>query len=191
MSRLFVPPKVAAELVEERRRREAAALDVLRSENQWEQVKHWNRELERVEPNLKLVYCPDPAPVDAVGSGAKPGRWHIVRLNPGAPISFICLETPDGGYREPGGWMFDLLREGDLWNEQVARRREELKRRAEDAKRRDEQRRREERDAEVIEAYQAATRTQVSMNRDVAWSQNASGQRAARAYRRDKRRSEE
>lgn len=180
MSTLFVPPAVAAELVEERRRREAATLNVLREEAVYD---HWNKELRQIEPNLQLVWCPDPAPVDAAAAGAKPGRWHIVRHNPAAPMTFITLEGPDGSYREPGGWMLDKLREGDLWNAQVARDREALKRRTEDARRREEARLREERDNEVIEAYKAATRTQVSMNRDVAWSQNASGQRAARAAR--------
>lgn len=178
---LWVPPKVTAELLEERRRREAVTLNALRAENEWEQVKHWNKELARVEPNLKLVYCPDPAPVDAAAAGAKPGRWHIVRFNVGAPISFILLETPDGEFAEPGSWMFDLLAKSDLWSAQVQRERAALARRAEDAKRRSEEAFRQARDAEMVEAIKAVTRTQVSMNRSTPWSQNANGQRAAKA----------
>lgn len=184
---LWVPPKVTAELLEERRRREAVTLNALRAENEWEQVKHWNKELARVEPNLKLVYCPDPAPVDAAAAGAKPGRWHIVRFNPGSPINFILLETPEGDYAEPGSWMFDLLRKSDLWNAQVQRERESLRRRAEDAKRRAEANFRQARDEEMADAIRAHTRTQISMNRSTPWSQNATGARAAKAHAKSRR----
>lgn len=186
MSGLLLPSATARELLAERERREAEATQALREEEQWGWVQEFNRHLKSIEPYLKLVFCPDPAPLDAAAAGAQPGRWHVVRFNPGAPISFIVLQNPDGSYREPGSWVFDRIRQSDLWNDQVNRERDALIRRAEEAKERQIQADRAARDEDMVERVRAVTRTQVSMNRDTPWAQNAAGRR-----RRDPRRSEE
>lgn len=52
--------------------------------------------------------------------GIHPGRWHIHRRNtPPAPDSFIPIETPDGGYREPDSGVLEELRARDLHNRNV------------------------------------------------------------------------
>lgn len=50
--------------------------------------------------------------------GIKRGRWHVHRRNkPPAPDTFIPIETPDGGYREPDFGVVDELRSRDLWKD--------------------------------------------------------------------------
>lgn len=46
----------------------------------------------------------------------KPGRWHVQRQNDGPiPDSFIPIETPSGGYREPDFGVLHELQRRDLW----------------------------------------------------------------------------
>lgn len=178
MPDLFVPPKVVAALQEERQRREAQALDALRAEHRWGWVKEFNHELDRVVPGMKLVWCPDPAPLDAVACGAHPARWNLIWPGfHGGPLSVLALEDGDGGYREPGAWVFDMLARSDLWDSRVQRDQRRIRREAEVARARREERERAERDQDVLDRWLAASRTQVSMNRDVPWSQNAAGVR--------------
>jgi hypothetical protein len=81
--------------------------------------------------------------------------------------------------------VFDALAEADLWNERANRDRARIKREAEEAKRRREEQERRDRDAEVLERWKAVSRAQVSMNRDVPWSQNHAGRRGVRDGGRD------
>ena len=54
--------------------------------------------------------------------GIKRGRWHIHRRNtPPASDSYIPIETPDGGYREPDSGVLNELRERDLRRDDVWR----------------------------------------------------------------------
>lgn len=67
-------------------------------------------------------------PRAAERDGIKPGHWHVHRRNtPPAPDSFIPIETPDGGYREPDFGIIEELRRRDLRNPEVWR--ESVKRR--------------------------------------------------------------
>lgn len=178
---VWLPPKVSRELAEESRRREAAALDAVDLAAREEWVRVFNAQLERVVPGMFLAGCPDPAPLDLVGQGARPGYWHLIwpGFN-GGPLNIMPLQGPGGERREPGSWVFDLLAEGDLWNERSNRERARVKRAAEEASARRLEQERRDRDEEVMERYLAATRAQVSMSRDVPWSQNSNGRRGAR-----------
>lgn len=179
---LWVPPAASRELREETRRREAEALHGLRLDHQEEYRKEFNRDLERVWPGMRLVWCTDPAPVDAVAMGARPGRWGILMPSQtGGPGSVKPLVGPDGeSYAEPGAWVFDMLREQDWWNPEVRRERERVQEELKRAKRKREQQEHEARVEEALERYMAGTRTQVSMNRSTPWAQNASGYRRVR-----------
>jgi hypothetical protein len=83
----------------------------------------------------------------------------------------------DGGFVEPGSWVFDRLAESDMWSERVMRDRRRIKREAEEAKRRREEQERADFDRECLEHWKAVSRAQVSMSRDVPWTQNSAGRR--------------
>jgi hypothetical protein len=188
---LFLPPRVSRELQEESRRREMEAAKVMLGDGRLEWKREFDAQLGRIVHGMQLAFCPDPAPLDAVGQGASPGRWHLVwpGYNGGPlvlqPLVIDATGKPhiggEGGFVEPGSWVFDALAEQDLWSERVQRDRRRIKREAEEAKRKRETDERAERDREVFERYKAVTRTQVSMNRDIPWSQNQAGARAAKA----------
>lgn len=180
MPNMFVPPSVTQELLEQRYAREAEAFKALRDENHWQWVQEFNHDLKSVDHRLQLVWCPDPAPVEAAAAGAQPGRWNLVRHNEGAPISCIPLVGENGEYREPGSWVFDMLRRSDLWNPAVTRDRKRAERELKGAKERREQLETEERRERMLDSWKAVSRTQVSMNTSVPWAQNMAGFRRTR-----------
>jgi hypothetical protein len=189
MSPLVLPPQLTRQLELERAEREAATLAALHGDAQDRWRREFNAQLERVVHGMKLMWCPDPAPLDAVAQGAFPGRWNLVwpGFN-GGPLTVQPLVLRDGepriggdgGFVEPGSWVFDLLAEADMWSERVMRDRRRIKAEAEEAKRRRQEIERAEFDRECLERWQAVSRTQVSMNRDTAWGQNARGAAQAR-----------
>jgi hypothetical protein len=124
-----------------------------------------------------------------VAQGAVPGRWNLVWPGfSGGPLAVLPLvltaDGPrlggEGEFVEPGSWVFDHLAESDMWSERVMRERRRIKREAEEAKRRREETERREFDLECLEAWKAVNRTQVSMNTDTPWAQNARGAALAR-----------
>jgi len=177
--RAWVPPKVSKELREETERREGAALQALQLDHIWAYKKEFDADLNRIVEGMKLVWCPDPAPVEAVTMGARAGRWGL--LCPpikGGPWSIKPLLGDDGdSYVEPGSWVFDMLRAQDWWNPEVRRDRERAMEELERTKKRREQQEHEDRTQEMLERWMAATRTQVSMNSNSKWSQNVRGKR--------------
>jgi hypothetical protein len=54
--------------------------------------------LDRIVPGARLLYCPDPAPPDAVADGATPGRWHLRYAD-----KMVVL------HRDPGPWVVGFL----------------------------------------------------------------------------------
>lgn len=189
---LFLPPRVSYQLTQETRRREVEAAKVMLGDGRLEWKKEFDAQLGRIVHGMQLALCPDPAPLDAVGQGAMPGRWHLVwpGFNGGPLVLQPLVVDPvtgkpriggDGGFVEPGSWVFDRLAEQDLWSERVQRDRRRIRREAEEAKRKREQDERADRDRDVFDRFKAVSRTQVSMSRDVPWSQNQAGARAAKA----------
>jgi hypothetical protein len=181
---IWTPPAVSRELREETAQREARAQHGLQTEVSASWVQDFNRDLEAIWPGMRLVFCPDPAPVDAVAMGARPGRWGVLMPSQtGGPGSVKPILGPDGEYVDPsanGSAILDGLRAGDWWNPEVKRERERAQA---EAKRASEKRKQQERDQmteEILETYLAKTRAFVSMNRDQPWTQNAAGKRAAK-----------
>lgn len=92
-----------------------------------QEVAEWNKALKAVDPYLEMVWAPE----SVQAPGLVPGRYHVLRHNPGAPPSPLPLTDEKGGFKEPGSWVFDMLEKADLWNDRAARDRkaaqEELK----------------------------------------------------------------
>jgi hypothetical protein len=116
MGELWTPPAVSQELREETAQRKGEALKALRDEAQWKWVAEFNRDLEAVWPGMRLLWCPDPAPVEAVAMGARPGRWGILMPSQtGGPGSVKPIIGPDGEFVDPSAnasAIFDQLRVG-------------------------------------------------------------------------------
>lgn len=144
----------------------------------YHQLEWFNRELRRIDRLLEMVFIPPGA--DTTGTQCRPGFYHVIRRNENAPITVMVVHGEHGEFVEPTSRIFDRLRQGDLWNESSVRARENAERRAAEAADRERAREREARQDELVERVKAATRTQVSMNPDTPWSQNA-----AAAARRD------
>lgn len=115
---LLIPGKVAADLEAERF-----------IEERLEVARYWDRELQRLDPRLSLVWVNE----NATSPGLVPGRWHIRRENEQTADSFIPVVGPEDEYRDMGSDVLERLKAADRWNDAVER---ERKRRAERAKRR-------------------------------------------------------
>ena len=158
---------------------ELAALAVLADE-----VKHWTRELKRVDENLELVWFPENATHPAI----VPGRFHIVEQRPlptppnVLPLVAGCANgnPDDQGYIEPGSWMFEWLKANDHWSERTKRQREEANEKAETARKRAIEREKEEMAIEIDERVKALLNPGVSMSKSAnrGWSRRASARRA-------------
>ncbi len=166
---MWLPPKLSRELEQENARDNAETLAM------FETCQGWDRELKAVDPLLELARAmpnADPA------NGLKPGFWHILRHNPGAPITAEPLEWPDGRPREPGGWMLDMLAQSDLWNERALRDRREVKQRLADAKQRDQQREAEARADELNERLESTQRESILFADNVKFKARAGARTA-------------
>lgn len=170
MPHLFVPPKVARELLEERREYvslldEACHVD--------EVCKDWTRELRRLDPLLRMVRAPE---YPVYGTPLIPGHYHMIRANPGAPPSVTPVRGPNGEIEPPGN-LLEKLKGMDLQDARAAADMQRAQREVQAAHDRDHARHRESFDEELVERVAAVTRTQVSMNPDVPWAQNHQGTR--------------
>jgi hypothetical protein len=177
----WAPPKVTDRLRDETVKREAHAFLGLTTDDGSQWWRDWNRDLEAFMPGLRLCWCPDPAPVDAVALGARPGRYGLLFPSVmGGPVSVSSFSGPNDEFVQPGAWVFDMLRANDWQNPLVRADRERALEAAERAKAKREQDERDEMTQEILERYLAVSRAQVSMSRDVPWSQNSAGRRGAR-----------
>jgi hypothetical protein len=142
----------------------------------------FNRELRQIDRRLEMrFFGPEPGLV-----GAVPNRYTLVLTPEVGPKTLIVLHGPRGEFMEPTSAVFAKLAEGDLWNADARRDRDRKAEAAERARDRQRQREQDDRNEELRDRYNAATRTWVSMNRDSAWTQNASP--AARRDARNRRR---
>ena len=138
-------------------------------------TEYWTKEVKQIDEYLEVFRAKPDAEL------LRPGYWYIMRHNPGAPVSLICIEGGDGEYLEPSSHIFHLLREGDLWNAEAQRDRANKARLAEEAEVRRKQRETEDRVEEFADRLRALTRVSVSMNRSAKWSQNEQGRRGRSA----------
>lgn len=172
MSALWTPPKVSRELREGTRGWEACVKSVLMFHGTVQD--HWNVELKKIDPNLRLVRAYDNA-TDVAGVMA--GFYHLVRLrDPMTPgmLLIVPLRGPSGEFIEPSSGMLDGLRACDLQNERVNRARQADAERTAASIERAAAREEEERIDEGVERYNAAFRTQILTSLDVPYSQTNS-----------------
>ena len=164
--RLHLPPSVTREI---RERQRADIENALRTT-----VCHeFNPELRRIDPALEMVWWPERAPR---AIGFVNGAYHVVRHPVNGSAALVeALVDELGNPREPGSWVFRMLESSDMWDDRVLadrRRRIQASKDAECARRRRED---SDRQTEIRERLNAATRTQVSLDRSVPWTQNAAG----------------
>lgn len=166
---LWVPPAASRDLVQRRLEYQAQMFGMVQMKHEMD---FFNPLLQEIDPYLQLVKAEDKV---KAGNPLRPGFWHVIRHNPGAPPSVITIEGEDGEYIEPTSRIFEMLQKMDMWNsnslKEENRKRKQLQKAEDRAKERDRQSRQE----EMIERYKAATRTQVSMT--PGWSQNVAGKR--------------
>jgi hypothetical protein len=179
MTRLWTPPQVPREQVEQRRdferdlQSKMVRAEMVRVKSVLDE---FNYELRRIDPLLELVRAGE----NTRGTPMKAGYYHVIRWNEGAPPSVLVVEGPDGEFVEPSARVFESLKRNDLWdprNERLRRQRERL---AEQAAERLKLREREERQEEMVDRWLAGHRTFVSLDRSVPWSQNHAGRRGAK-----------
>lgn len=136
----------------------AAELNAARERFADEQIAHaqyWNRELEKLDRYLSLVFISD----QADEPGLVPGRWHIRRKPPvGLAWYWPILREEDGGYREMNSRDLEALRSSDLQNSMVIRDRRQFDEKVERAQRRAKAREREQRMDQFKEDFRAAKR---------------------------------
>lgn len=118
-------------------------------------------------------------------SDLKPHYYAVVRWNEGAPPSVMLVEGPNGEFEEPTSRLFEELKKQDLGDPSNRRRLMERSRRMQEARDRMLERENAERQAEIKERVDAATRTFVSMNRSTPWTQNQSAN--SRRFQAEKR----
>lgn len=171
MSRLWTPPKVSRELRAGTDQYRADLLAQLSFQNVVSAA--WNPELQKIDPYLRLAKAHETADM----AGLRPGFYHLVRLNPGAPPWVQPLTGPDGSFAEPTLRMLEELRASDLQSARANRERDRRRREAELAEESRKQREKEARIDELAERWRAARETQVSMDRSVPWTQTAKARR--------------
>jgi hypothetical protein len=175
LSNLIVPQHI----IDENRRYEQVMFDnAVRS--YMDHVKgildEFNYELQKIDPRLELMRAGEA--IIWQSTEVQPGYYFVVRHNdPPAPPSIMPWQTPEGGFREPDSGIFEMLRKNDLWNPATKHRAKKQAQKLQEAEDRRRAQERADRQRELHERYLAATRTQVSMNRDIPWHQNAAGRR--------------
>lgn len=171
MGQLWVPPAVSRKQVEQRNEYTASVESMV---HRFRGVmNHLNPLLKEVDPHLELIF----APPNADAPGLVPGRYHVLRHNPGAPPSLMVVETPEGGFLEPTSRLVDEMRERDMWSAEAERDRKQARARREYEAQKAKEREAEERQAEIAERWAAVSRTFVSLDQSTPWSQNHAGRR--------------
>lgn len=169
---LWTPPMASRELVERRLEYAAGLAHMVHMKDTMD---YFNKQLQEIDPYLQLVKAEEKV---SAGTPLRPGFWHVIRHNPGAPPSVMTIEGEEGEYIEPNSRIFTLLQKNDMWNSNSLKEENRKRRLLQEAEDRQKEREREARQQEMLERYKAATRTQVSMI--PGWSQNVSGKRGRR-----------
>lgn len=174
MSKVWVPPKVEAELAEEMRVKYRAVLWGLFDFDD-PVCKRWEPELRKLDPYVRLGRAKPNGYVP--GYPVRPGFYHFLRDNPNAPPTVETITGPNDEWIEPDSGLLRKLESNDLLDPRVI---VEMEARQEQAKREQEQlkaEQREERQAEIFERWQAGNRTFVSMDQSTPWTQSARARR--------------
>jgi hypothetical protein len=177
-SSLFVPPSVARELLDER----LQFIQTLIRACAKDHICHeWDRELQRLDERMEMFKAPEQL---VIGMPLEPGFYHLVRWNETAPPSVTPVRGEHGEFRVPDSGLLDKLRSLDLQNAQVVARHKLEQARAQATHERDKLNRRQARQGDILERWHAVSRTQVSMNTDTPWAQNAAGLARTRGEKR-------
>lgn len=181
MSDLLLPGRVARELQRERwqeeRRRSRALIEELFEFND-RVCREWSKHLRKLDPYLRLGRARPNAHTDRFA--VRPGFYHWIRDNPTTEPTVAAITTADDGWCEPDSGLLRDLGRADLQNPRAVAWALERRERRERAVQAERDREKTARLEELAERWQAATRAQVSMNRDTPWSQNAAGKRGAK-----------
>lgn len=167
----FVAPKVSRQQREGTRAWEAQVLAAMHQVGGV--LDHWNRELKQIDPNLRLMQAGERVSV----AGVIAGYYHLVRLRePGRDemLMVVPLRGPNGEFVELTGDMLEALRLCDLQNDQALEAQRTAIASQERSAARADANEEEERRAEGIERWKAASRTQVLMTPEIPWTQNNS-----------------
>lgn len=123
-------------------------------------------DLKAIDPALELRRAKEDV---EPGVGLKAGYWHIIRHEPGFVSYVTPLEWADGSPRDPGSWMFDHIKEEDMWSNRSQRAREERNKKLIEARERQEKREAMDRAGDFDERYAASKRTQILLPSRSAW----------------------
>lgn len=171
MASLYLPQSAVRKLKADQEQYSADVVAGLALRNTMDR---WNRELKQIDDRLELVRAQEKTTVP----GLRPGYWHVLRVNPApSPPSLIALEGEGGEFREPGSWMFEMLRAADLWRDDVARDRARRKSELEVVQRRARERERAELREELADRWKARTNPGVSMA-GTGWRYRAGARRS-------------
>lgn len=125
---------------------------------------YWTRELQQIDPDLKVFM----AKPNAETVGVKPGYYHVVRLRPGHPAAVMVVEDEETGeWRDLDSSVLDLVQRADLWNDRTQREIRAKRRKVEAARQRDKIRRGQERAAQFDERLHSATHVSIQVPRSV------------------------
>jgi hypothetical protein len=110
----------------------------------------------------------------------KPGYYHFLRDNPGAPPTCDTITGPDGeSFAEPDSSVLEKIRSNDLLDPRVVVAMEAARERDQEQEAYERAQRRDERQGEIYERYVAGNRTFVSLSDATGWTQSAKGKRGA------------
>lgn len=154
---MWVPPRVSAEQASERAAYQAELAE--QAARIHSRLDHFNKALKRLDEYLELVWALE----NATALGLVPGRFHVLRHNPGAPPDLFPVQTPDGGFKEPDSTLFDDLAKSDLWSNRSLKAKQKRELEAQRAKERAREREQQERLDELAERWGAANRVQVQI----------------------------
>jgi len=171
---LWVPPKVARDLREETAEHNATTLNMFDLFGPF--YDKWNRELKKLDPLLRLGKAKEKA--HAVG--VIPGYYHLIRINPGAPLWTMPLHDSQGRFVEPTSRMLDQLRERDMQNMRVIRDRQKAIEEKAKQEEKDKANRIERLVDEGTERWKAYSQVRIPFNNDAKWSQNVAGRRGVK-----------
>lgn len=170
MSNLWIPPTVSRELQEKTRANDAELLSMFHTDGGI--LTFWTRALKRIDPRLSLAQAKE----NAEGPGIRPGYYHVLRRNEGAPMWRMPLCGPNGEFIEPTEQMLQDLEASDLQNGRAVHDRQRADAKAQAAKEAQKAQDTAERHEDLNDRLAAITKTRVSMT-DVPWSQNVKGRR--------------
>ncbi len=126
-------------------------------------VRHFNREIQKIDPYIEIVKADDNARHPAL----RPGYYHLVRRPPVGMPAIVAHEGPNGEFRDLDSGILQTLRNSDMWNSERQRDRDKRIKAAQRAQERQEEREREERVDEIMDRFKSRSGTSVLLPRGI------------------------